>query len=220
MADLSNKSLSLLLLVTIVVSFAGSLMMLNRFEALGITGRATDTATGTTNFSIESELAIQFTTSNVNFGSGFVNGSWPHCQMGTNGTFQTLNCVNFTRPTGNLTLENIGNIFANVSLGMNKNATDFIGGTGPNLTISVFQNETGVTLHSCAVNTTYNSSLLGKQVDGNETTSIGAKVCRALNFSPATNSVKILVNLKIPSNAYTGRHNVTFTATACDDSSC
>jgi len=209
-----------MLLVAIVVSVGGTVFTLSRLDEFSATGRATDSASGTTNFTIESELAIRFSTSNVNFGSGFVNSSWPFCEMGTNGTFQPLNCVNFTGPTGNLTLENVGNIFANISLAVDRNATAFIGGTGANFTIGVYQNETGGSVHSCAVNTTYNSSFLGKPVDANETSGVGAKVCRALNFSPASNSVKILVNLKIPPNAPGGQHTATFTATACDDGAC
>jgi hypothetical protein len=143
--------------------------------------------------------------------------------MGTNGSFVQLQCVNFTAPTANLTIENTGNIIANISLKLDKNATTYIGGGSgvypvPNLTIQVVQNETSP-VNSCAtINTSYTTM---RQVGDAETNpTYGAGICNKLNFSDATDSIKVPIYLKVPGDAPTGQHVLTLTAYGCDDNSC
>ncbi len=116
MTDISNKALSLLLLVAIVVSVSGTIITIGRGGDEGITGRAT-TGTGKTNFSINSSLSIIVNQSLIPFGVGHVNdtATWNSCFMGTNNSPPSptvSGCIGFntTVHTANITIVNDGNI--------------------------------------------------------------------------------------------------------------
>lgn len=219
MADLSNKALALLLLVAIVVSVGGTAFTLQRMGQLqGVTGMATSSPiTGKTNFSIDSSLSIRFVNSLVLFGSGYVNGSMTSCSMGTNNTppLGTRGCINFntTVHTSNLTIENDGNVLANVSLNFTRNATTFIGGTSPSFKYEVGNNESS----SC---TTLRNASTFKEVSDIEVNGTNARICDGLNFDDESDRLHIGFWLVIPEDASVGSHEVTVTAIACDDSSC
>ncbi len=225
MADLSNKALALLLLIAIVTSIGTTTFMLTKLGERGaqgdLSGRAT-TGTAQTTFSINSQLSIRFINSVVPFGSGYVNGTLQNnCVMGTNNSPPTApgsGCVNFnaTVTDQNLTIENDGNLLANVSLNFSSNATGFIGGNeiAPSFQYLVNNSESG----ACGV--IQNTSSGFKEVGATETSSPGARVCTRLNFTDTADLINIAFWLRIPEDASPGAHSVTITAIGCGDGSC
>lgn len=218
MADLSNKALALLLLIAIVVSVGGTVFTLQRMSAAGVTGYVTsDPVTGKTNFSIDSSLSIRFVNALVPFGSGFVNGTMTSCTMGTNNTppLNTRGCINFntTVHEANLTIENDGNVLANVSLNFTRNATTFIGGTSPQFQYEVTDGEAS----SC---TDIRNASAFKEVGAIEVDGTDARVCDGLLFDDGNDLLEVGFWLLIPEDADLGSHEVTVTAIACDDGSC
>lgn len=221
MADLSNKALALLLLVAIVVSVGGTLFTLDRVTKVGsATGRAVDLdATGKTNFSIQNSLSIRFINTLVPFGTGYVNGSLTSCYMGTNATppLGTRGCIGFNATVDalNLTIENDGNVAANISLNFSKNATTFIGG---NTVTPSFQYEV-INAESSACATIGNGSTF-KEVGAIEVNGTNARVCTNLGFTDSADLLSVGFFLIIPENAAIGSHEVIVTALGCDDGSC
>ena len=91
MADVSNKTIAGVLLVSIAVSLVGTLISLSKLSSLGpvrvsLTGGAT--ANGSVTLNVSETVSINLTDSVINFGNGFVNesGTAP-CNVTTNGSF-------------------------------------------------------------------------------------------------------------------------------------
>jgi len=218
MADLSNKALALLLLVAIVVSIGGTMVSLNRLSALqAATGFVVQTSdTGNTNFTIGTQLSIRFLQSTTNFGTGYVNvtGGNSFCRISTiDAAVNNSGCAGNFQIGSNLTVENDGNQVVNVSLNFTKNATGFIGGTTYTETFQYRVENTEA--NSCQ--SFRNASAAFTEVgSGNETYPYGSWVCQNFDFDGASNLFNVGFRLEIPSDASTGNHNVTITATACN----
>ncbi len=219
--DLSNKALAVLLLIAIAASIGGTLISLSHLD--GITGHATDTSTGEINFTINNQFSIRFVNNAVMFGTGYVNST--DCTMGTNATppsFDADGCSGFNETVNatNLTIENDGNIRANVSLNFSSNATGFIGGTNPSFQYRVYNHESG----SCVTvgnGTSFQEVGVGiGSTASNDTNLTGSRICTNLNFTDASDLLGIAVWIRIPQTASSGSHRVTITAIGCDDTSC
>jgi hypothetical protein len=219
MTDISNKALSLLLLVAIVVSVSGTIITLSN-QGDGATGRATSQTSGITNFSINTSLSIRLNNALIPFGVGTVNDSHTACAMGTNWTPPaTPECIGFnaTVHEANLTIENNGNLPANVSVLFTKNATTFIGGsaTSPSLKYRVRNVESS----SCT--TIRNGSSFTEVGDRYETNaSENARICNFLATADSSDLIDLGIWINVPKDAATGSHTVTLTFTGCDDNSC
>jgi hypothetical protein len=152
MADISNKSLAIFLLIATVVSLGGFMLSFSRLDNLGITGRAS-TDTGNSNFSINSSISVAFTNKAVDFGAGLVNGSGAHnCTLNTTGPgmlngaanpVNGLDCLGFIDYVQPLRIQNQGTQNVTLNITFNATAAEFIGGTTPEFGYSATQNETG-----------------------------------------------------------------------------
>jgi hypothetical protein len=234
MTDITNKTLAIFLMAAMIVSLGSLFIVQNNANLL--TGRASSNQSALTNFSISSLLSIQFAGgTTIQFGTGYVNdtGGAP-CQIGTNQTIDacgagTVNCscigFNATATAGqriqdwNLTIENNGNILANVSLNFSKNASLFINGslTAPSFKYNVTQNESA----SCgALNATgYVTGM--KEVNTTDDVTIGGtRICQRLNTTDTNDSIKVALWLSIPKDVPTGVHTTAIYAIGCDDGSC
>lgn len=220
--EFSNKTLAWLVVATIVVSLAGTLISVNRITQ-GANGLVTFNTTGNATVSITTQTQLNFIVSALNFGVGQVNASVTtnyQCNMSLNksnaGTFYRAGgCVNFstTNAGGALTLQNDGNTFLNVSLNFSTNAAGFIGGGGapnplPLFKFSVSENESG----SCfgGMNATMNNTYF--DVVANQ----WIPVCSGspgnnLLYADGSDSLTIGIFIGIPSDAQ-GNKNVTITA--------
>jgi hypothetical protein len=210
--NLSNKSLALILVAAIVVSLGGTALSLIRLNQVTYTGRAS-TDTGTTNFTLQSDLNIIFRVTNLDFGAGYINasgglGGW--CILDSNNTSPLASdCLNFSALNSSLVLENVGNVNASIGLHTNASAAEFIGGAvpaAPQWNWSVQNNESG----SC-LGTLPNASWSPVNKTGD------IVVCTNMNSaanSSSNNSLRIMVRLGIPRDAVRVAHTAQIIATA------
>jgi len=99
------------------------------FIGIGITGYAvTSNQTAVVNVTITSSGALNFTTALLDFGSGAVTGGAGGATIDSEGT---VTDGSWSTTTGELVLENIGNVNVSLTLSTNKSVDDFIGGTSP-----------------------------------------------------------------------------------------
>jgi hypothetical protein len=214
--DLSNKSLAFILVVAIVISLGGTIISLDKINTLngraGLTGFATSNASGTTNFSLLSNVIIQFTVANVDFGAGYVNTSAAnqYCEIATNGTFNTSPnnfCLGSLHANNSpLVVANVGNINVSLDLNASANASVFINGTNP-----WFQWMTNYTNASCPGTASLNGSW------SNVTVGAPTSACTNFLFTPPNNTAQIHIRIMIPWDAAgapsgPGEHTATITA--------
>jgi len=131
MNDISNRTLSLFLIVAIVVSMSGTLIILNQSnESNQLTGFATNTSTGQVNLTVTSALSITLTDAIINFGTCDVSGG-TYTYVNSNSTNTSYNnsvCTNTSSWGENgdyIELRNDGNTPVNVTVKSSVNSTDF-----------------------------------------------------------------------------------------------
>jgi hypothetical protein len=121
--EITNKTLSLLLIAAIVIGLGGTLLSLNKINE-GLTGQVT--SSGRVNLTINSSTSCTFL-SNVDFGTG--NRPGTATTIGTNLT-NSLNfrdCTTDTNCTG-MMLNNSGNVDVNVTFNSSVQGAAFMGG--------------------------------------------------------------------------------------------
>jgi len=117
-----------LLFVSVVVfglAVASMVSMFGEISDFSITGFAT--ANGSVNVTVNSSVSLNFTTSEVSWGSGAVDSETAWATVDTvgnvdNGTWSAL--------SSGLIIRNAGNVNLTLNLSIGKNAASFIGGTG------------------------------------------------------------------------------------------
>jgi hypothetical protein len=210
MGDISNKSLAALLVVAIVVSVAGTWLVVNQGPGLArFTGAATDT--GTASLTIGTTTSIMFEDDAVAFGAVSVNttGSYTACYLDTSvaTTANGTGCVNgYTAETSGFTIQNDGNVFLLVNLNVSNTANTFIGGTGPAYEYKGNQVEAG----SC-VNATYATTFTS--VPNNNAFVCGGPTLDALDYDDASDEIHFDVRLVVPYDSSTGVKSSTWTIT-------
>ena len=106
-----------------------------------LTGFATEA--GTANLTIESYAAVNFTTDNIDWGSGTVDTEGGKDKAYLDTKTGTVTDGNWTANSAGLVLENIGNINVTLDVKAGKSAASFIGGTSPNYTWMFNELESG-----------------------------------------------------------------------------
>jgi hypothetical protein len=211
--DLSNKTLALLLVVTLVVSMSGTLLSLSRLESAGksqaitTTGNAADQ--GNVTLEINSTASLIFIVRSINFGSGLVNstGGFDNCTMDSYGNIARPNCVGFTTVSEGLVVENDGSQNLSVQLRSSESNESLIGGSlggGPRFEWNISNNDT----RACLVPLfTANGTFVPVN-----TSAPGTLICGDLNYNQ-NDSLRIHVRINIPQNSLSGQRNATFIAT-------
>lgn len=185
----SSEIVSYIAIAVIVISLF--------FIGMNITGHAL-VETGIVNVTIESAASINFETALLDLGNGTVTPG----QAATVASEPATNAYwSGTQATGELILENNGNVNVSFTLMSNKSAADFIGGTSPAFKVKVSQNETG-SCGSTANFTSYQDITTSQQI-----------ACNNLGFEPTQDSIMIDAELTISDNA-AGSKTVGVTATA------
>ncbi len=222
MMDLSNKTIFAILVFTLVISLAGTVVNMNRiydFSYLGLTGAVSTTATGSSTVTVSQTTSITNNFAAIQFGSGFVNASCTACVMDSNGTRASIGCCGTFNMSNNLgfLLENTGNInlSLNYTCSSSCTAATFIGGTNPAFQIRATTNfnsaqsgEVGTldTSASCGGGTTngllnlstYTAvTAAGDFICGNSTT-------YPFGFTNTLDAIVIDLNVSIPENAPIG----------------
>ncbi len=193
MGEISNKTLTILLIVAIVVSVIGTYVSFSRLKAAG---RAT---TGTVDLGILAAASINVVDTALDFGD-----CTPDATTGCTADSETGGgCC--TAGADYLTIENDGN--KNVSLDVKTDtlAAAFIGGTSPSFKFKTGQGEAGSCVGSTGLTTTYTELL---------TTNILA--CENLGYVNAKDTVNLYAQLFLPSDtppAASSTATLTFTGT-------
>ena len=212
--DISNRSLAVLLIVTILISAICTLISFNRLENAGITGYYISNASGTTSMSVVSVTSLRFDVNSINFGSGSVNttGGFTNCTMDINAstTINQVGCSGFnvTNTAGTFILENAGSTYINITMNSSANSSTFIGGGGAGYDNPLFQfvvtnNETG----SCLITVNYPNWSDSNLIFGNQ-----SQICGNLTPVDTSDTIRIGVRIGIPLNSLTGARTATFLA--------
>lgn len=166
------------------------------------------TSTGEANLTVETAVIANFTTSQINWGSGRVNSGAASAGLNTNELNNVTNGNWTLQNAGGLRIQNQGNVNVTLNLSGTKTAAQLIGGTNP-----VYRwNISNVEINSCLNSTGGNVSLpLNNFYDVNTTT---ASFCGRFQFIDSADTVRIDFNLTIPSDSLTGALGDTITATA------
>ncbi|HLD18844.1 MAG TPA: hypothetical protein VJB90_02440 [Candidatus Nanoarchaeia archaeon] len=135
MADISNKTLALLMVAAIVVSLGGLFISLDRLGSFqnSITGFAASNVTGRANVTIENVAGITISDNIINFGtcnlptSGTVNVSSNESNTGGTCTDGTGDVDWFP---DNLSIRNDGNTNLNITIRTDSNVSKFLGTSG------------------------------------------------------------------------------------------
>lgn len=206
------KSTELLMFVAIIAVALASINLIITINKIGdfrtLVGFVTDI--GTANLTISSNIQVNFTLDNLDWGSGTVAGTNDSCELSTYGV---MNGTGFNNLTEGLTLENIGNADATLNLTASKNAASFIGGS--------------VVTPQFQWNITYNGTETGTCPNplGNDglknitvwtdvtTTSGGTRACDNFTWRGSEDEIQVEVRIVIPSDAE-GTKGVTITADA------
>jgi hypothetical protein len=166
------------------------------------------TSTGEANLTVESAVTINFTTSQINWGSGRVNSG--QASAGLN-TFALNNVTNGNwtlQNAGGLRIENLGNVNVTLNLSGSKTAAQLIGGTNPSYKWNITSFESG----ACRNSTGGNQSLQTDTFFNVNTSSV--LFCNYFQYLDDRDVIRIDFNLTIPSDSLTGSLGDTITAVA------
>ena len=211
---LSNKTLVLLLLITLSITLLGTFSSINRISGLkALTGAWENGSTtrGSVNLTISQSININFTRDSVNFGSGSVSGTACYLETST----ANVGCSDFTSNVRPLLLENQGN--ANVILNLsNVNTTQsLIGGTNPGYAWRWAETE-GANSTTCTNRTVQmQEEGIFRNITVAYVNNVNSSLCAMFNASDANDVINISFKLLVPNDAIaeTGKVDV-WTATA------
>jgi len=213
MQQISNKTLTFLLVATIVISVGGTMISLNRINRLvpGATGMGT---TGKVNVSIASTASVNIVDAIIQFGSCAPTATYG-CNVSSNVSSAECSCAGGSWPD-NITVQNDGNKYVNLTVKTTDLAASFIGGTSPKFW---FSSRNATLRPGC-----YNSSVV---VDNNglqwdwfsfDTSNIEYTACANLTFDDANDQLAVFAKLFLPADAPISLTNnsatLTFTANA------
>ncbi|MFH0870440.1 MAG: hypothetical protein V1866_05285 [archaeon] len=208
--ELTNKSLSLLLVAAIVVSLGGTLISLNKLNQ-----GATGLAAGEVNLTITSNTSCNIDT-NVTFGtSGKPGGTWMLSTNATNAGYGAFNDCIASATCQGMQINNTGNTNINVTLISNYNASSMLG--GPQATQDDFQAKAvngsaanGGAVHPGCINGALNSTWFYV----NESVAARAiPICLNLTWQDANDLLTIEYNVTVDVDTPVGGKTATITIT-------
>jgi len=205
-----SKFIAVLAVIVVVISVFSIGVFYLSAKSLFSTISGYATSTGTANLTVESAITINFTTNQINWGSGRVNAG--SASAGLN-TFELANVTNgnWTLQTaGGLRIQNLGNINVTLNLTGTKTAATMIGGTNP----SYLWNISNVEPSSCLNSTGGTGALDLNTFHAVNITSATSFVCGRFQFVDSADTIRIDFNLTIPSDSITGALGDVITATA------
>ena len=210
---LSNKSLAMLLMFSIIISLGGTLITMNKLTGDSLTGYGTsDTSLGTVEYNVSANVDVNFTTSSIDFGAGSVVSTKINCTLISNATINSeTRCSEFTDVSTGLVLENIGNKVIQLNLSFSNDSAEFIHSTGSSFSFAV-NNESEPSACITTIPDTFDNYNFTEIVARSDYT-----ICQRFNFSPSADELEIDVKLVIP-EAASGFHQAVITASAGEPS--
>lgn len=211
--DLSNKTLAILLGVSIMLSLGGLVVFLTK-GGEEITGAAIS-PTAIARINITARASINWTVYTVDWGTGYVNDTSQYCILNTEGENNASNCSNFTTVYEGLRLNNDGNRRVSVNLSSNVSAAQFIGGTSPLFQWKMLNNETNACGNVgpgfiCTPNASlplFNDAYYDVSTTSNE-------ICPCFFHGNDNDTMNVELQVRIPTDSYTGVREATLTAVA------
>ena len=203
----SKKVVSLTLFLFVAFLFSLGVFYLSA-KTLTSTISGYASSTGEANLTVETAITINFTTAQINWGSGRVNAGSPSAGLNTFSLNNVTNGNWTLQNAGGLRIQNLGNVNVTLNLSGTKSATTLIGGTGPSYTWNISNVESNSCLNYTGGTTTLN---LNTFHNVNTTTAL---ICGRLQFLDSADTIRIDFNLTIPSDSITGALGDTITATA------
>jgi hypothetical protein len=210
--EISNKTLAWFVIGAIVISLAGSMFSLTNSRS--ITGYAigdTSNTSGEARVDVSQSVTLRYAAgrNSTNFGAGEINtsGSFNNCTLAVDDstTVYKTGCVGFANTNeGPLILENAGTSYLSVTLNFTSNASTFIGGndTVRSLKFKVADQEGS----SCITGL---SPTTWTEIGTPNTT---VAVCSNLSWISETNSIRIGLNMTIPTDTPSGERSITIIA--------
>ena len=220
--EVTNKTLSILLLALLVISIGTTFYNLEKLSSLRLirspTGFILNPAS-LAKVNISTLASLRFSIATVDWGTGYVNttGQNTNCSMAVVNQSQAASymdpiakCVGFLKINSSLQIEDDGNTNLTLSIGSNADAASLIGGTGPWFKFQATNNESG----SCPLALTYPSNwtdvVLASPFYYICNTSAGGG---GLSFLDTQDSMNININISIPYNSLIGLRQATLTVT-------
>ena len=220
--SLSNKSLALILVVSVIISAGGTLTALIRLDKLLIlpvvTGQASTGAYGQANVTVTSQIALTAIYSFINFGGGFANGST--CRLNSTGAGSLGNCTTFRDANESIVVRNDGNSNLSINVSFDKTNASWIGGTNPGVWFAAWNNETGACPNGTRFYGPYNWTGLDRGTNpGHYRVCQGSANAGLLAFDDNKDAINIDIAVLVPQDAdadpSTG-DNLTITITGSD----
>ncbi len=220
--DISNKSLALFLIASILISAGGTFTALIKLDQLRgariLTGFATSAPAGQANVTVTSQIALTAIASFMNFGGGFANGST--CRLNSTNTGLPIgNCTTFRDSNESIVVRNDGNSNLSINVSFDKTNATWIGGSNPGVWFDASDNETG----SCANGTRMYGP--GNWTGLNRAANAGYRVCQGssslglMSFDDTKDAINIDLAVLIPPDATAdgaSGDNLTITITGSD----
>ncbi len=199
----TDKVLVYIAVIAVIISVTGVFITYNSVSLIQniLTGRATDT--GTVNLSVQTSAAINFTTDNINWGSGVVDSGADSAQLCTNNG--TVVDGNWTPVSDPFVVEHIGNVNVTLNINFSNDADSFLGGTSPSYQYNITNKEDG----ACDVGAT--GFTLNTWEDASTT---AADICDVFGKDAGADEIEIDICLTVPSDSLTGSRGSVITMTA------
>jgi len=143
MVEISNKTISLLLIATIAIYVGGTFISLNRLSQVGLAPTGFVTAgPANVSVSITSAVSVEWIVGTINWSAGTINSTCNNCTMFTNasqdgngyetgdstGSFNQGCCLTFNIINQSLLLRNTGNNNVSLQFNLSKDTNTFFSG--------------------------------------------------------------------------------------------
>ncbi len=207
----SDNLLLIVAVIAVIVSLIGAGMTYSYLNAFRTKMTGFAAAEGWINLTVEENVAINFTVSDIDWESGMVDDGETNALLDTsNQTADNVTRGNWTGQTDGLHIENIGNRNVSLDLTADSDNATMIGGTaggGPLLDWKISSGETDPR-GSCSGGdfTYYNNTW--KPVNTSQ-----QSICGQFEYTPAFNELEIDIFARVPSDSITGARTNTITAT-------
>lgn len=214
MDEISNKSLAIMVVAAILITIGSTALILRSGGPVAITGLYGSTQTGTAQFNITGVVSITIRDQLVDFGAGAVRADLTSCTIQTETDAHTCGSwANYTANEPGFTIENDGNVNANISVSAAAAASSWIGGTSPS-----FKGQTDSAVESGASAEVDSedgcTGASGAFASFAEITVSDQVMCDVLAFGDSADGVELDVQATVPEDASVGQKSTTLTFTA------
>ncbi len=169
-------------------------------------------------------ISLQFTVDTLSFQQGFINETCNNCTMSTQGSGSAdANCCHIywaTPPADGLLLENLGTTVLSLSIQGSHNASNWIGGSGPDPSFQYKIISEATEAHSGAKGDDNSDSCLSAwaTTDWTELTTVDTYVCGNttsfdFDYHDQNDEAHLVMRIIIPSNASRGQKALTVQVT-------